>query len=268
MRKFFLALIDFFEWFDEIREKLEHAMINFAAGIIPYFSSLIPAWFVFIHLKDMLDVPWGLSAMFAIVVEVLGFASINTFVTLYQYRQKYSDKTTKGSVSPSFAVFSFAMYLLVIVLVNGVLGIVESVDLALLYENRTNTAYILQNLAEPLAVAFSVFILSLLTVPGAVVVVSRTQHSQFIQKHATKSSVAITGGSERKMDTQPSSFSVSKNHRKLIEYLKDNNDAFENISELSRIIGFSRPTLMKYRDELAKAGIIGLDGNKVVDIKE
>ena len=255
MRKFFLGLINFFEWFDEIREKLESAMINFAAGIIPYFSSLIPAWFVFIHLRDMLSVPTPLAIMFAVVVEVLGFASINTFVTLYQYRRKYSDKTTRGSVSPNFAIFSFVMYLVVIVLVNGVLGIVDSVDLALLYENRANTAYILQNLAEPIATAFSIFVLSLLTIPGAVVVVSRTQHNEFIQKHSRPSVGSVSKPKVEKPEN-PKQFSLSKNHKKLIEYLKENKGAFENVSELSRNIGLSRPTLAKYRDELSENGYL------------
>lgn len=271
IKGFFLGIIDFLEWFDTIRDKFEASLINFAAGIIPYFSSLIPAYFVFIHLNDILFVPSFLSFVFAVVVEVLGFASINTFVTLYQYRQKYtSDRKLKGSVSPSFAIFSFVMYLAVIVLVNGVLGIVDAVNLAELYENWDNTGYILENLAQPIANTFSIFVLSLLTIPGAVVVVARTQHSEFIG--ASKPfSVSRSRSQPRKKET-PSNvdkdeFSLTDNHRKLLDYLKANPTAFSNVSELSRQIDLSRPTLIKYRKELQENGYIRMKGNHVLEVK-
>lgn len=250
---FINGFVEFVEAIDDVRDSLENSLVNFAAGIIPWLSSLIPAYYLYVHMTDVLEVPAKLAFVFAAVVEVLGFASISTFLALYRYRQRYKETTTKGSVSPWLAVFAFTMYLIVITLVNGLLGFFSEVDMGQLYLNINNASYLWQNMATPLAESAAVFFLSLLTIPGGVIVAARTQHKEFVtQKHTkTSSKKDSSDGTPKPQNakSKPSANKQTKGYKLFLEHIANNEGALDNISQLARDLNISRPTATKYKKE-------------------
>lgn len=256
-------VISFFKKLDEFRGDIEYYLVNFASGIVPWFAALIPAYFAFVHVHDILDVPWGLSFIFAAVIEVLGFASISTFIEFRNLRERYKESSTKGSVSPWIPVGSFGMYLLVIVLVNGVLSFVDKVDIGILYTavSTNDTQAIVTYLFEPLAISFSIFVLSFMTIPGAVIVASRTTQERFLRekgllgrekdKKPVQTNVVAV---EAKSEPPDKPFKLNSKQKKFLAELKRDPKALQNISALADKLGISRGSIYNYNQLLIEKG--------------
>lgn len=256
-------LISFFESLDEFRGKVEYYLVNFASGIVPWFAALIPAYFAFVHVKDILDVPGWLSFIFAAVIEVLGFASISTFIEFRNLRERYKESSTKGSVSPWIPVGSFGMYLLVIVLVNGVLSFVDKVDIGILYTavSTNDTQAIVTYLFEPLAISFSIFVLSFMTIPGAVIVASRTTQERFLREKGLlgrekdkKPVERVVLAAEAKSEPPDKPFKLNSKQKKFLAELRRDPKALQNISALADKLGISRGSIYNYNQLLIENG--------------
>jgi len=257
-------VISFFKKLDEFRGDIEYYLVNFASGIVPWFAALIPAYFAFVHVHDILIVPWGLSFVFAAVIEVLGFASISTFIEFRNLRERYKESSTKGSVSPWIPVLSFGMYLLVIVLVNGVLSFVDKVDIGILYTavSTNDTQAIVTYLFEPLAISFSIFVLSFMTIPGAVIVASRTTQERFLREKGLlgrekdkKPVERVIQPVEAKPEPVPNEeFKLNSRQKKFLAELRDDPKALQNISALAERLGISRGSIYNYNELLIEKG--------------
>ncbi len=271
-------VISFFKNVDKLRSEVEYYLVNFASGIVPWFAALIPAYFAFVHVHDILDVPWGLSFIFAGVIEVLGFASISTFIEFRNLRERYADSATKGSVSPVVPVLSFGMYLLVIVLVNGVLSFVDKVDIGILYTavSSGDTQSIVTYLFEPIAISFSIFVLSFMTIPGAVIVASRTTQERFLQekgllgrKRDKSPSEPHMQPLEAKSEPPQKQFKPNARQKKFLAELKRDAKALQNVTALSEKLGISRGSIYNYNELFLKNGYYKQTPNGMVyDISE
>lgn len=257
------TVILFFKKLDEFRGDIEYYLVNFASGIVPWFAALIPAYFAFVHVKDSLDVPGWLSFIFAAVIEVLGFASISTFIEFRNLRERYKESSTKGSVSPWIPVGSFGMYLLVIVLVNGVLSFVERVDIGILYTavSTNDTQSIVTYLFEPIAISFSIFVLSFMTIPGAVIVASRTTQERFLREKGLlgrekdkKPVERVVLAVEAKSEPPDKPFKLNSKQKKFLAELKRDPKALQNISALADKLGISRGSIYNYNQLLIENG--------------
>lgn len=257
------TVILFFKKLDEFRGDIEYYLVNFASGIVPWFAALIPAYFAFVHVHDILDVPLGLSFVFAAVIEVLGFASISTFIEFRNLRERYKESSTKGSVSPWIPVGSFGMYLLVIVLVNGVLSFVERVDIGILYTavSTNDTQSIVTYLFEPIAISFSIFVLSFMTIPGAVIVASRTTQERFLREKGLlgrekdkKPVERPVLAAEAKSEPPDKPFKLNSKQKKFLAELKRDPKALQNISALADKLGISRGSIYNYNQLLIEKG--------------
>ena len=259
-------VIAFFKKLDEFRGDIEYYLVNFASGIVPWFAALIPAYFAFVHVKDSLNVPGWLSFIFAAVIEVLGFASISTFIEFRNLRERYKESSTKGSVSPWIPVGSFGMYLLVIVLVNGVLSFVERVDIGILYTavSTNDTQSIVTYLFEPLAISFSIFVLSFMTIPGAVIVASRTTQERFLRekgllgrekdKKPVERVIVASEAKSEPVSNEEKPFELNARQKKFLDELRKDPKALQNISALADKLGYSRGSIYNYNQTLLEQG--------------
>lgn len=268
-------IINFFKSVDEFRGDVEYYLVNFASGIVPWFAALIPAYFAYVHVNHILQVPWGLALIFAAVIEVLGFASISTFIEFRNLRERYAESATKGSVSPWVPILSFGMYLLVIVLVNGVLSFVEKVDIEILYTAIVNndTQAVVVYLFEPMAISFSIFVLSFMTIPGAVIVASRTTQERFLEQkglagRAKPKNAPETVAKPRETKPEPTGKpKLTAKKRKFLQALVDDKRALQNKDELADRLGISRMSVYNYDNELRDIYYKVSPNNIVFDIK-
>ena len=264
-------VIEFFKALDQFRSDIEYYLVNFASGIVPWFAAIIPAYFAFVHVNDILGVPWGLALIFAAVIEVLGFASISTYIEFRNIKERYKESTLKGSVSPVIPVLSFAMYLLVITLVNGVLSFVDKVDIGVLYTSIVNndTQSIVTYLFEPIAISFSIFVLSFMTIPGAVIVSSRTTQERFLEEKGLAGraklktpSDPVTNPAEQKPETK-----LSSKKKRFLRALEDDKRALQNKEALADKLGVSRQTVYNYDSEMRDVYYKVTPNNIVFDLK-
>jgi biotin operon repressor len=273
-------LIDFLKAADQLRGEAEYYLVNFASGIVPWFAAIIPAYFAYVHVSGILGVPWYLALVFAAVIEVLGFASISTFIEFRNLRERYAGTTVKGSVSPVVPVLSFGMYLLVIVLVNGVLSFVDKVDIGILYTAVVagDTQSIVTYLFEPIAISFSIFILSFMTIPGAVIVASRTTQERFLEekgllgRHKPKTMPeqrTVAAEAKSTPAPEPRPFKPSAKHRKFLAALRQDKNALKNMSAFAESLGVSRTTVYNYDNILREHGYYKKTPNDMVyDIQD
>ena len=108
-------------------------------------------------------------------------------------------------------------------------------------------------MATPLAESAAVFFLSLLTIPGGVIVAARTQHKEFVQQKHTKTSSKKDSSDvtpkPRNAKSKPSANKQTKGYKLFLEYIANNEGALDNISQLARALNISRPTATKYKKE-------------------
>lgn len=276
MQKIFNTLLDFLQVLDEFRSRVERYLVNFGAGIVPWFASLIPAYFAYIHLTNVLNVPGGLSFIFAGVIEVLGFASVSTFVDFWNLRKRYAQGTTKGTVSPYAPLGLLAVYLFVIIVVNGVLSFVDLVDIEILYDSIASgdTRSIIVYLFAPLAKSFAIFMLSFMTIPGAGIIAIRTTQEQFLEEKGlagrAKPKIApeiVTKPKEPKPEKVADKPKLTAKKRKFLQALVDDKRALQNKDELADRLGISRMSVYNYDNELRDVHYKVSPNNIVFDIK-
>lgn len=276
MQRAFNTFLDFLQALDEFRSRVERYLVNFGSGIVPWFASLMPAYFAYIHLTVVLGVPKWLAFIFSGVIEVLGFASVSTFVDFWNLRKRYAQSTTKGTVSPYAPLGLLAVYLFVIIVVNGVLSFVDLVDIEILYDSVTSgdTRSIIVYLFAPLAKSFAIFMLSFMTIPGAGIIAIRTTQEQFLEEkglagRSKPKNAPETVSKPRESKSKPVSEKpkLTTKKRKFLQALVDDKRALQNKDALADRLGISRMSVYNYDNELRDVYYKVSPNNIVFDIK-
>lgn len=268
-------IIEKLKSFNSIRAELEDVIVDFLVGILPFFSAVAPAYFSYKHLTNGIMTPF-FAFIVALVVESMAFANISQLQVFQRYNQAAGEdrgKKTykKESLTPVY--FNLALYLFVVITVNCFLAFIAKVDdtsvfMSLLFD--FNISEIIIRYFSAVTDVVVIFLLSLLTIPGAITIAVRTQHRRYLEEKENEKQ-------ERKQPKQnvpevskldePKELNATA--KKVLEYLKLNRGALRNKTETSNKIGVSRPTLDKYLNELVKLDIIKTnDKGYVVRIKD
>jgi len=155
-----------FEKLDQAIRSSEASLVNLLSALAPWAAPLAPAYMTFSHITRKMGFPIEISWAVALVVEVLGLSSISTILAFWSYNRRYKDKTRKAPVW--IAIFSFVIYLAVILMVNVAL------DAADLMATPDTQAWV--NVGARA-------LLTLLSIPAAIILAVRTQHKEMLDAY-------------------------------------------------------------------------------------
>lgn len=146
-------------WNANIR-KGEASFVNFISAIAPWGAPLPAAYMSWEHMTRVLDFPAWLAWAVAIVIEILGFSTISTIISFWMHNRKHKDEKKQTPIWT--ALFSFAFYLFIVLTMNVVLD--ATADTV----NARNAEIFVRGL------------LTLMTIPAAIILGVRTQHQEVL----------------------------------------------------------------------------------------
>jgi len=153
--------------FDRLNKRinaLESSIVNLVTATAPWLAPLAPASMTYYHMRDFLNFePW-LSFALALLVEVLGFGTVSTALQFWAHNRKNVAKYKKAPMG--VIIFTFSFYLILILLTNVVIDIANAFG----SENQLQWALITVRA-----------LLTLQTIPGALIVAVRTSHRELIK---------------------------------------------------------------------------------------
>jgi hypothetical protein len=168
----------------------EASLVNLLSSIAPWLAPIAPAYLSYYHMTNSLAFPSYIAWAVAVVVEVLGLSAISTIITFWAHNRKYRLEVKKAPVA--MAVFSFIVYLMVILTINVVL------DAAYIQNSGMNPEWVKIGARA---------LLTLLTVPAAIILAVRTQYHEMVlgierereeRKRERREAVRVLPGNERR----------------------------------------------------------------------
>lgn len=135
----------------------EGSLVNLLSTLTPWLAPLIPAYMTYTHVNNYLDFPHWVALIAGITVEFLGLTTVSTTLAFWSHNQKY--KTDVRRVPVIIPLLTFVFYLLVVISINVLLDV---------YGGQ--------------AVIAVRVLLTLLSVPAAVIIATRRQHGEIIDE--------------------------------------------------------------------------------------
>lgn len=158
-------LQNWFDKFDEWINDTEGSLVNALTAFAPWLAPLAPAYMTYRHMVEFLEFPWQLSIALATLVEILGFGTVSTFLDFWFHNRK---ERAEGKKAPlGIVVFSFAFYLSLILISNVVIDVAKAFGT----ENQVLWSVIVVRA-----------LLTLQTIPGALIVAVRTGHRDLLKQ--------------------------------------------------------------------------------------
>jgi hypothetical protein len=139
---------------------VEYSLVNLLSALAPWLAPLAPAYFSYHHMVNYLGLPETVAFLIAACIEILGLAAMHTTLEFYSWNRKYKD--TKLHAPLWAAVLTFALYFMVIITLNVLIDAT------------------LGNEAWPVIMARA--LLSFLTIPSALILSIRAQHTDREEK--------------------------------------------------------------------------------------
>lgn len=152
--------------FDQLNEWIrntESSIVNFLSVFAPWLAPLTPAYMTYKHSIDVLDFPNYVAFPAAILVEILGFSAVSTFLAFWFHNRKNRADIKRAPIE--VVVFAFAFYLALIIFSNVLLDTFPS-----------------ERWAEIVVRA----LFTLQTIPAALIVAVRTQHRDLLSEIKTE----------------------------------------------------------------------------------
>ena len=144
---------------------IEGSLVNFLTAFSPWLAPLAPAYMTYIHMIEFLGFPVWVSGALALVVEILGFGTVSTFLDFWFFNRKNKAQYKQAPIW--LVVAAFAFYLGLIVFSNVL------IDLAQAYGTEQQVAG---------AVVAVRALLTLQTIPAAIIVAVRTGHRDLLRE--------------------------------------------------------------------------------------
>lgn len=206
-----------FDKLDESVNNVEGSLVNFLTAFSPWLAPLAPAYMTYNHMIEFLHFPPLLAFILALLVEILGFGTVSTGLDFWFYNRRERSGIKKAPIGAVVGVFIF--YLLLI------LGSNVMVDIANAYLTDT---------WQKAAVIVVRAMLTLQTIPGAVIVAVRLGHRELLreikkekaEKEATKVTQVLPKDPSTEKENQ---VKLPKDWRKLRPTLTD-----ESVLEISK----------------------------------
>lgn len=146
---------------------LEGSIVNLVTVFAPWLAPLAPAYMTYRHMINFLFFDEWLAFALAAVVEILGFSTVSTFLAFWFYNRRNRAATKKAPLA--LVVLSFGFYLALIIVSNVL------IDVAIAFGSEHH-----QNLAIVVVRA----LLTLQTIPAAIIVAVRTGHRGLLKEIA------------------------------------------------------------------------------------
>ena len=175
-------LKNWFENFDEWINDTEGSLVNALTAFAPWLAPLAPAYMTYKHMVDFLDFPNLLAIALALLVEILGFGTVSTFLDFWFHNKKETAKVKKAPLG--VVVFSFGFYLCLIVGSNVI------IDIAKAFGSETQGQW---------AIIIVRLLLTLQTIPGALIVAVRTGHRDLLKEIKREKAEKETSKSQPKV---------------------------------------------------------------------
>jgi hypothetical protein len=147
----------FASWDKSIRGA-EASFINFISAVVPWGAPFPVAYMSFMHQVDVLEFPWAVAIISALVIEFLGVSTVSTILGFWSHNRKYQDEKKKSPVW--VAVLAFCMYLFIVLTTNVALDATKGTDW------------------EQVAVVAVRAFLTLMTIPAALIMGVRALHQE------------------------------------------------------------------------------------------
>ena len=147
--------------FDRLNDGIrngEASLVNLLSAIAPWLAPLAPAYLSYTHMSSKLAFPKPIAWAVAIVVEVMGLSAVSTALLFWAHNKRYSKEYKKAPIK--IVIGAFVFYLAVILAINVLLEI-----------SVANWA---------LVTAKS--LLTLLSIPAALILAVRTQHQELLNE--------------------------------------------------------------------------------------
>ena len=156
---------NWFDRFDEWINDTEGSLVNALTAFAPWLAPLAPAYMTYRHMVEFLDFPNFLAFALALLVEILGFGTVSTFLDFWFHNKKEKAETKKAPLG--IVMFSFGFYLCLILVSNVV------IDIAKAFGTESQALW---------AVIVVRSLLTLQTIPGALIVAVRTGHRDLLKQ--------------------------------------------------------------------------------------
>jgi len=137
----------------------ETSFVNLVSAIAPWLAPIAPAYMTYAHAvdPDTLNFPLWVAVPVSLVVEILGFSAVSTFMSFWFFNRRNKASGKKAPIS--FVIFAFFFYLALIVVSNILLDAFHGAEWAV---NAARALFTLQ------------------TIPAALIVISRAGHSSLL----------------------------------------------------------------------------------------
>jgi hypothetical protein len=153
--------MNFFDKLNDGIRNIEASFVNFISAVAPWLAPLVPAYMTYWHAVDTLDFPEWVAFPAALVVEILGFSAVSTFMTFWFYNRRNKANAKKAPLP--LVVFAFFFYLTLIVTSNILLDASGGAEWAVI---AVRALFTLQ------------------TIPAALIVVARAGHRSLLSDMA------------------------------------------------------------------------------------
>jgi len=143
---------------DWIRDT-ENSIVNFLSAFAPWLAPLVPAYMTYQHAIGTLEFPQVVAVPAALVVEILGFSAVSTYLAFWFYNRRNPAASKKAPII--LVIIAFGFYLTLIVFSNVLLDSFPG-----------------ERWAEIVVRA----LFTLQTIPAAMLVSVRTQHRELLSE--------------------------------------------------------------------------------------
>jgi hypothetical protein len=157
--------MSYFDKFNDWINNTEGSIVNTLTAIVPWIAPLAPAYMTLEHMLNFLGFNFFISLMMAVMVEVLGFATISTGLDFWFYNRRERANNKKAPFWLIVSIFGF--YLVLVLTINVVIDI---------------SVQFLSEYYQSWAVIAVRALLTLQTVPGALIVAARTGHRDLLSE--------------------------------------------------------------------------------------
>lgn len=230
-----------FEILNDWIRNTESSIVNFLSVFAPWLAPLTPAYMTYQHAISTLDFPFYVALPAAIVVEILGFSAVSTFLAFWFHNKK--DKATYKRAPIEVIVIAFVFYLALIIFSNVLLD-----------------AFPNQKWAEITVRA----LFTLQTIPAALIVAVRTQHRDLLSEINAERQRKLMESKQKVVESsQELSVNLPKDWRSLRPKLSDADVAnmasmsAEQVKEFSKKYDIDVRTVTNWRAYARKE--VGMD---------
>jgi hypothetical protein len=148
--------------FDQLNDTIrdtESSVVNLLSAIAPWFAPLAPAYMTFQHAVGVLSFPLWIAWPIAIVVEIMGFSALSTFMEFWFFNRRNPAGYKKAPIET--VVIAFAVYLITIISSNVLLDAFDN--------------------SKPIVITVRAM-LAIQTVPAAIIVIVRAGHRELLKE--------------------------------------------------------------------------------------